>query len=122
MTDTLSVLLIIGSAVLGPVEAQHVPPDGVTRESRSPTGWSRTVTHSQSALGSHVGSYTAEEPRRETLPELCERAMREVGATAPPMGTAWRNDENGHPKLISAWAHLGETEVRCIPTPRGYKR
>ena len=96
MTNPISVLLLIGSAVVGPIEAQLNPlhPE-ITCTLTNPMKCS--------------------DPISESLPELCERAMREVGAEHVPE----RHDK--YVAIIEHWA-LGQELVRCIRVPTGYKR
>lgn len=132
--SVLAVLLIIGSAVVGPIEAQPKPPEGVYAEPRSPTGWSKTVTLSKTQLGTHVGSYAADVPPSESLPELCERAMREIGIDTKntsgflSYGEArWSADGETHFRYaFGAFAPMKTDKdgwsVRCIPVPTGYRK
>lgn len=92
--EILSVLLIVGSAVVGPIEAQ-------------PTG--RCVANAEYPLLSRC--------ERETLPELCERAMREVGNTMPLIGYV-----NGHSETRGYFGAVGKESALCLPTPKGYRR
>lgn len=150
MTSPLAVLLIIGSAVVGPIEAQPK--------------FSDVCVGVQSNGGTH-GSCLA---TLESLPELCERAMREVGAAkwyrysknskypnglityelakdlpagTPPPEVKWTLPQTAYEKIeqtamakyfqtqpgFSPEFSFGTTywngpEVRCIPVPTGYKR
>lgn len=79
MTDPISILLIIGAAVVGPVDAQC-------------------------SIAGHVRPCAL-----ESISELCERVMREVGAEHRPTG-------------VAQWYLLGGREIYCIPTPAGYRR
>lgn len=126
MTDTLSVLLIVGAAVLGPIEAQ--PTVDVFK---LPGGYRATGIEGTSR-GRHyearVSNCKATNPDKntaqcmsfvdagrdgilmETLPQLCERAMREIGAINFFKGRWWVTTP-------------GESvEVRCVPTPAGYRK
>ncbi len=120
MTNPLSVLLIIGSAVVGPIEAQ--PFD--TRP-----GYLDCTKSESAKFGGYVteqintGCRNLAEARAhtESLPELCERAMKEAGARRYRLigqtpGANFPADDwvmNPGPD---------EVKVRCIPTPTGYKR
>lgn len=96
MTDIPSVLLIVGSVLVGPVEAR-------------PTG----------------NTIVTDPPKTEyeSVKQLCERAMKEIGATqvwAQHPGQRffyWRMDKLGDDGV----RRLSE-EVRCIPTPKGYRK
>ena len=122
MTNPISVLLIIGAAVVGPIDgkpAQYGPGDPRCKDvMREPTKY---------PAGAHVacaGGFTAKVVKEaETLPQLCERAMWEIGAI-PVMG-ATCHGECGD-RLFSTvlyWSlDTGETSVRCIPTPTGYRK
>lgn len=75
MTSPLSVLLIIGAAVVGPIEAQPKP----DAYQNYVVGCAmRNTEFKQAVPCAEVAMAYAE---RESLPELCERAMREVGAS-----------------------------------------
>ena len=91
MSDPISVLLIIGAATIGPIEAQP-----------------RVSTE-----------------RYETLPELCERALKQtssqvVGAwqIAPPEYLQYA--DKIYPP--GTWWLDQKAPVRCIPTPSGYRK
>lgn len=80
--STLAVLLIIGSAVVGPIEAQPITDQvkmAVYDACIKRLGPSGDVAENN--CRSYRCSDEAEKPvHYESLPELCERAMREVGA------------------------------------------
>lgn len=96
---TLAVLLIIGSAVVGPIEAQKT-----------------------NTVDCHNGAVKVCENLFESLPELCERAMTEIGATKDVRGHWWLFETIGTAKPRPNDYNTGYTEVRCIPVPTGYKR
>lgn len=131
---SLSVLLIIGAAVVGPIEAQ--PVRGVDHPAYracldahpflGPLFAEQERTRGMSYYGpTEVAQYGAFPCGnvRESLLELCERAMREIGAQVRMHGIAVQGP-NGE-LLTSApspvW-RLGVAEVRCIPTPEGYRK
>lgn len=100
MTNPISVLLIIGAAVVGPIEAQ----------------WDIPKNAAPNCVGSEA--WKDKEPGRfvicgglETIPQLCERAMREIGAEL----------FRGTP-AAALEQHLAGMSVRCIPTPQGYRK
>ncbi len=101
----LDVLLIIGSAVVGPIEAQLKGyPDQVCADP-----W--------------VMSTPEPMPRckYESLPELCARAMREIGAERDVRGHWWlfRTVGTADPQPND---YNKPMEVRCIPVPTGFKK
>lgn len=97
MTDTLSVLLLIGSAVTGPVEAQLLAgPD------LPPIRCTPTANGTPNCTGP-----------RESLDQLCERAMREIGAI---------NNGRWYMPPQTRDEQLAPLFVRCIPTPKGYRK
>ena len=97
MTNPIAVLLIIGSAVVGPIEASSVK--------ECPGPWRTNSMGQQFKNCAAVELITIP---RETLPELCERAMREIGSLPLNDGTGRRA--------------IGPDLVRCLPVPEGYKR
>lgn len=126
----VAILLIIGSAVVGPIEAQQIATQEQVAESVRLFNESLTTSPI-------IGDVTAGDGRRrafdvkvgirtESLPELCERAMREIGAQ--PSSIAQEID--GDLKPIGALGHFmypykKVTEpyhIRGIPVPTGYKR
>lgn len=109
MSDPISVLLVIGAAVVGPIEAQP------------------TCVRWQTAP--HGGSGTFEAPcistqGLESLPQLCERLLapfhieKRYIATYPD-GVMQGSFVDGL-KYDGSDQHL--TSVRCIPTPKGYRK
>lgn len=107
MTSPLSVLLIIGAAVVGPVHGQLVVGD----RAQCHACWD----NQKGAAGCETECAVF---RDETLPELCERAMREVGAERKPLV----NPEWTYPRETVAMWRIDGLPVRCIPTPQGYRR
>ena len=111
MTDPISVLLIIGAAVIGPIEAQPV---------NQPCG------------GHYLLPGAPPNPppcQRETLPELCARAKREIGLvyngpeTSFAVGTVnyigwWIRNP---PQFLGPEIPVGKSPAICIPTPSGYR-
>lgn len=106
MTGPLSVLLIIGAATIGPIEAQRV------EQLQGPT------TCSYTAAGNYLCITPGPIITYETLPQLCERAMREIGAEKQTY-KAGRDQEELH--VVENWWR-GFDIVRCIPTPTGYRK
>ena len=103
MTDPISVLLIVGAAVIGPIEARTT---GLTNEC--------------AGLKDRPPSIVAC-LKYETLPELCARAMKEIGAIALTFPhekgtrTEWLLfDVNAIPP--------DSFRVYCIPAPSGYRK
>jgi len=99
---TLAVLLIVGAAVIGPIDAQ-IHDDPTDKFTVCPYERGRTeVRRCRSIPGI-----------AETVAELCARAMKEIGAEY--------NNALGwflSPETTSVVA----TPVRCIPVPEGYRR
>lgn len=117
---TLAVLLIIGSATIGPIEAE----------------FHDTLKPGESCVqGPGVNTCPG---RYESLPELCERAMREAGlrlATSgmKPDGSSYGpmqwTTQRGLKTMTGAQYWKGSdgseyylNDVRCIPVPTGYRR
>lgn len=147
MTSPLSVLLIVGGAAIGPIDAQptvdvfHLP-GGYSLSGlnmRAMNGgrlFEKTFPQEYVARVENCKARTDKDTFQcmalvddgadgiplETLPQLCERAMREIGAFQGSQrkyqGSAWR--------VIEGWFLPGvanfEVEVRCIPTPTGYRK
>ena len=99
MSDPISVLLIIGAATIGPIEAQP-----------------RVSTE-----------------RYETIPELCERAMKEIGIVQFYAGSGqfssgpWTYPDgsqfsSGEPVTRLGDRFISGHVVSCIPTPSGYRK
>lgn len=107
--NTLAVLLIVGSAVVGPIE------NHVTRSYCAAVGY---------CSNDPLQTYIINDYSEETLPQLCERAMREVGARD---GEMWVSK---HRPIVIGRTTNGTIEydpqervtVRCVPVPQGYKR
>ena len=108
MTSPISVLLIIGAAVVGPVEAQPRP--ATNDEVARCLTW--LPFREQGAEAVPACRAVVEWSARESLSQLCERAMRGVGVTQL-IGPVGEGGFIGHV--------AGET-VRCIPTPAGYRK
>ena len=94
MTSPISVLLIIGAAVVGPVESQKSDP--------------RVLN-----CGTVVSSC-----QYESLSQLCERAMREIGAVRLVI----EGDDKGWWLSPRPGEYGASESVRCIPTPTGYRK
>ena len=109
-----AVLLLIGAAVIGPIEAQGVdvenppPPSEWVRDCLA-----RNPLHTR--FGCEINSPGGKTPSRrlETTAELCERAMREVGAAKDIRNRWWLQHD---PLDVNVY------EVRCIPVPAGYRK
>ena len=126
MSDPISVLLIIGAAVIGPIDARLLAPktdlraecfsihgrsaDGRVHSSNSEKSWS------VSDYCYNIYGYKA-----ETLPELCERALKQIGAWQIPPSEypRWDADKNYPP---GTWWLDQKAQVRCIPTPSGHRK
>lgn len=117
---TLAVLLIIGSAVIGPIEAQ----------------FNDTLKPGESCVrGPGVNTCPG---RSESLPELCERALKEIGASRisaplsndnrgwlwrPTEAPSWPSNPKPGQKMKMVESEAGTFDlVRCIPVPTVYKR
>ena len=105
-----SVLLIIGAAVVGPIEASGV------------------IDGKWLGVSPHV---CAPACRSETIAETCERVMREIGAVGSiiPAGQAsctvveaWMMRKPIDACLPKPDYWLGNQQVLCIPAPSGLKR
>lgn len=143
MSNTIAVLLIIGSAVIGPLEAQYheLPPDKapafnecMNNQPRSSYGPYRSndpreaekaeksMAAQMDAKGNRCMRAVGLEPM-ESLPELCDRAMREAGGET---WLAYRTrlniaDKTNDPRKDTRWTLNGQW-LECIPVPTGYKR
>ena len=115
MTDPISVLLIVGAAVIGPVEARN---NGLTDECMSMKERPPSITQCL---------------RYETLPELCERAMKEIGIVQFYAGSGqfssqpWIYPDGSRFSSGAPVTRLGDRfisghAVSCIPTPSGYRK
>lgn len=120
---TLAVLLIIGSAVVGPIEAQRVDREGIdrtaVREQCYRTHGSSPAIFAPDGQRYDVATYcdTVAGTRLESLPELCERAMKEIGAQ-----TMQAKMHQAIPMPAGTGIMPDGARVRCIPVPAGYKR
>lgn len=119
MTNPIAVLLIIGSAVVGPIEAQRVDRQDVdrtvARDQCYKTHGGSPAVFAPDGQRYDVATYcdTIAGTRLESLAELCERAMREIG------GVEWPGDASGNVYVL---ARSQGTLIHCIPVPAGYKR
>ena len=112
MSDPISVLLIIGAAVVGPI-------DGYSRGRQLMREPDQCLAEERAK---HPGppdlSFLAcSDPRpAETIAPLCERVMREVGAAyqLPGAATGYMVGTDGR--------YASGVEVRCVPVPAGYRR
>ena len=108
MSDLVSVLLIIGAAVVGPIDGS-ARPDGMP-----PPGYV--------SCGLSVNCLPAKEA--ETIERLCERAMKEIGVgdfNGSRTG-GWFGKDGWRPSNDVAGLRWPEPHVRCVPTPAGYRR
>lgn len=134
--SALAVLLIIGSAVVGPIEAQT----------------SIEVIHCRSREDcQRMQRENIDTRHTESLPELCERAIKEAGIQTvlkfgpskeypnglittetlqgkdtppvPPQDSwfAWPPATTGIFTVGDYWSDKYRVTVRCIPVPTGYK-
>ena len=113
MTDTISVLLIIGAAVVGPIEAQ---PGRVYMEVPNSADHHRCYPGNDDErckLSVLQGQPIQHEPD-ETVAQLCERAMREIGAIKGPHQSGMSVSQGPY---VANGLH-----VSCIPTPTGYRK
>jgi hypothetical protein len=98
VTDPIAVLLIIGSAVVGPIQGQDC--------------WTAPGYQSDERGRLHQGVRVCEGPML-TLAEVCERAMKEIGA---------HEAFKALPSRMENWALDDGQRVTCIPAPSGLKR
>ena len=129
MTSPISVLLIIGAAVVGPVEGQVVFEPGAEQAqqacyndytSKTPIAEIQGLGPNQRLVSSWRDACPASKfPRApESLSQLCARAMREIGAARLVI----EGDDKGW-WLSPGPGEYGSSEsVRCIPTPAGYRK
>ena len=106
MTDPISVLLIIGAAVVGPSDAKVL-------NDRVPPGQHLCIDQTNNPGLTVLPSVTCLPAVYESLLQLCERAMREIGAFPT---------DPRHPYDFSLLNGGMISPVRCIPTPSGYWR
>lgn len=117
--STLAVLLIIGSAVVGPIEAQNtrmlnfpIYSNCIYESNVRSTSPAYDTTVAQCSLlawGNPDEANKRTLAPLETLPQLCERAMREVGALR-----IFSDSKGG-----IMWAGI---TIRCLQVPQGYRR
>lgn len=123
MANSIAVLLIIGSAVIGPIEGKQIG----TTFYKDP--------HAAELLGcalpgKSIDDLVPGECHRESLPELCERAMREIGIDTKMqsgfVSYGWREQNGKFLYAFGAWSPSKSSgddwPVRCIPVPEGYRR
>lgn len=91
---TPAVLLIVGAAVIGPIEGRSC----------------------QSLMEFGAEQFTRPCPP-ETMPELCARAMKEIGV---PEIAFYPDGRTGG--VLPGATYEQDTVVRCIPAPEGYRR
>lgn len=126
MTDPISVLLIIGAAVIGPIEAKFLPvpannelskcmklagKSDTTDAPRMKSEWEARLRYCRIEVGE----------KSESLSELCARAMREIGAVA----VTFPHEKGKRTEWILFDANAippDRLRVHCIPTPSGYRK
>jgi hypothetical protein len=116
MTNPISVLLIIGSAVVGPIDGkiEWFPPEtaGVT-----------TICVVPDHAGKLPKGGIPCVARRETLPQLCERAMRETGLGEGRILIGQERRVTQQTARYDSHTTIDQFAfVRCIPTPEGYRK
>lgn len=137
--NSLAVLLIIGSAVVGPIEAQPTVdvkrlPGGYSLSglddprteigrAKYPPGYIERVENCKAVKGWNTFQCMArvnnneDDIPTETLPQLCERAMREIGATPNNVYGTF----GGYFSLRAGY-DWQNPPIRCIPAPTGFKK
>lgn len=137
MANSIAVLLIIGSAAVGPIEAQTTgrdiyvggaPPDVVARRPNDYKLGRPACLHAGESIG--TGKFDEGPCHPESLPELCERAMREIGIDTKMqsgfVSYGWREQNGKFLYAFGAWSPSKSSgddwPVRCIPVPEGYRR
>lgn len=132
---TPAILLIIGAATIGPIQAQPMR-DGVILDiDHLPGGYAVTPPENDPVFDARVSNCKAvklldtfqcrdyvnagkDGVTFETLPQLCERAMKEIGAHVE----RWMDVVDGNLQRVnSGWRLNGQT-VTCIPVPTGYRK
>ena len=152
MSDPISVLLIIGAATIGPIDSHWVNDESRPSSIEScRKSFERPSLSGQRAMlslceNNPVGFFGPFERRPEILPELCERAMKEIGAEKilrfAPFGPhkyglitpekIMREEEKNRVPTEEWWVLMptgkltasyseSQYQVRCIPTPSGYR-
>jgi len=96
LREASAVLLIIGSAVVGPIEVRQVPLFDILSGTEI-TNCTDVKTKKQCTTA-------------EPIAETCTRAMKEIGAKEPG------------PKSPTGWATLDGVRIQCIPAPSGLTR
>lgn len=109
LLEAFSVLLIIGSAVVGPIENSWV------EDSAAPyrVGIPRPDLGKNSHMGGHY--------RLESTAETCARAMKEIGAVYVPPYSG-RTVEQKEGWFIGGKKVDGANAVLCIPAPSGLRK
>lgn len=123
MTDPVSVLLIIGAAVVGPIQA--LPP----RRIETPGTYSYCVRKhggiKEIDPQRHIDVCVPLPPEPstgwETFAEVCERAMREIGAKEGATDNIWAKDDELTWLPNGKW-YVGNQPVLCIPAPTGLRK
>ena len=131
MSNSLSILLIVGSAVIGPIEATHI--------SNIDTAHACVIAHGLTP-GTPMVAAPKECPklqsRFETFPELCKRVMQEIGIEQLYAGVTadgkfyvgpWTFPDGSKFATGERVTKFGDKYIaghvaQCIPTPRGYKK
>ena len=107
LCESAAVLLIIGSAVVGPVA------------SKCDKEWVRQCVDKRPAVGSAICGHPGY-CKDETPAETCARAMKEIGVDADKSATAQHAPVERF--LMSYGTLPGVGPVHCIPAPSGLKR
>lgn len=130
MTDIPSVLLIVGTVVVGPIEAQDRTYDGYLFEydkvvAACAHGGQNPIDKCRSELVPFIA--VIKRLQKEDIDQLCERAMKEIGAVKLKL---WQT-RGALTEAYMGWALTAaedttvihrSMEVRCIPTPTGYRK
>lgn len=112
LLDGGAVLLIIGAAVIGPIQSKVMP----VRENTPYTTCG--FLYGQMTVDERLDQCKPLPLKYETIAETCERAMQEIGATKE-----WpypNNPRQPKPPTKGAW-YLKDTRVFCIPAPSGLR-
>ena len=128
-----AVLLIIGSAVIGPIEANKIVVVDSVRERRAAVCYDKAVASGFNTNGYYsVWAKDKKEADRltrqfwvtrctnlygtqpETTAQTCTRAMKEIGAFLH------RNTPHAVYPNLAGWILDGEV-IRCIPAPSGLR-
>lgn len=119
-----AVLLIIGAAIVGPIESRMVYniPEGDCLAYHQPAEKDRTAE----TLAHAKWVCERDRSRVETPAETCERAMREIGVDTTAEGRPLYGVVTKDGRFIysvGSWPASGSAQwdVRCIPAPFGLR-